>query len=215
MGCGYLVVEGHGDVQAALNLVVRLWDDLRLPTLHWADPIRGKNLHQERGVQKACRLVRTNPDVAGLLLLRDEDDACPKDAAPQAAGWVRALRLPFPAAVVLAHREYEAFFLPCISQMAGQKLRGPGNLERPGLVAGTVFDGNPEGIRGVKEWLSRHMPPGYTYKPTVDQLPMTRLMDFPTVRASNPPLPCFGTLERALQFLASQIQQRRHETYPH
>lgn len=87
MGRGYLVVEGHGDGQAALNLVVRLWDDLGLPALHWVEPIRGKNLHQERSVQKACPLVRTKTDVNGLLLLRDEDDACPKE-------FLRSLSLP-------------------------------------------------------------------------------------------------------------------------
>ena len=212
MGRGYLVVEGHGDGQAALNMVTRLWDDLKLPALYWADPIRGKNLHQERGVQKACQLVRSKPDADGLLLLRDEDDGCPKDAAPQAATWVRGWHLPFPAAVVLAHREYEAFFLPCIPLMAGRKLRGPGNLERPGLVDGSFFHGNPEGIRGVKEWLSEHMPPGHSYKPTVDQLPLTRMIDFETLRRSEPPLPCFGSLERALLFLAKQIQTKKHET---
>ncbi len=215
MGRGYLVVEGHGDGQAALNLVVRLWDDLKLPTLHWADPIRGKNLHQERGVHKACQLVRSKADVAGLLLLRDEDDGCPKDTAPQAATWVGGLRMPFPVAVVLAHREYEAFFLPCIPLMAGRKLSGPGNLERPGLVAGSVFHDNPEGIRGVKEWLSRNMPPGRSYKPTLDQLPMTRMIDFKALRNSDPPLHCFGSLERALRFLGEQIRTKKHETYPH
>jgi hypothetical protein len=215
MSRGFLVVEGHGDGQAALNLVSRLWIDLGLSTLHWADPIRGKNLHQERGVHKACELVRSKPGVAGLLLLRDEDDACPKIIAPQTAAWVRGQRLPFPSAVVLAHREYEAFFLPCVSVMAGRKLKGPGNLERPGLLPGTVFNGNPEGVRGVKEWLSRHMPEGHSYKPTVDQLPMTRMItDFRPLRNSNPALPCFGSLERALQFLAAQIQTKRHETYP-
>lgn len=215
MGRGYLVVEGHGDGQAALNLVYRLWDDLRLPKLHWADPIRGKNLHQERGIQKACQLVRSKPDVAALLLLRDEDDGCPKVIAPQTGVWVRGLHLPFPSAVILAHREYEAFFLPCIPIIAGRKLKGPGNLERPGLFAGSVFHGNPEHIRGVKEWLSAHMPAGHSYKPTVDQLPMTRLIDFKTLRQSEPPLPCFGSLERALSFLAEQIRTNKRQTYPH
>ena len=47
MGRAYLVVEGHGDGQAALNLVTRLAQDLGLPELHWAEPMRGRNLHQE------------------------------------------------------------------------------------------------------------------------------------------------------------------------
>jgi hypothetical protein len=214
MGRGYLVVEGHGDGRAALNLVVRLWTDLGLAALHWADPIRGKNLHQERGVQKAGELVRVKRDASALLMLRDEDDGCPRDLAPSAAAWLWRMRLPFPAAVVLAHREFEAFFLPCIGLMAGRKLVGPEGVEREGLLPDTAFNGDPEAIRGVKEWLSKHMPPTRAYKPTVDQLPMTRLVDFGRLRTAKPPLPCFGTLERALKFLARQLCSNRAGTYP-
>jgi hypothetical protein len=214
MGRGYLVVEGHGDGQAALNLVVRLSKDLGFTELHWAEPIRGRNLHQERGIQKAGELVRTKGDAAALLLMRDEDDGCPKDLAPLTAGWLKSLALPFPSAVVLAHREFEAFFLPCLSQMAGRKLVSPKGVERDGLLPDSVFHGNPESIRGVKEWLSQHMPAGRAYKPTVDQLPLARLVNFQILRAANPPLPCFGSMERAIQFLHRQINLGIVETYP-
>jgi hypothetical protein len=210
----YLVVEGHGDGQAALNLVTRLAKDLELSGLHWADPIRGRNLHQERGVQKAAELVRRKGDATALLLLRDEDDGCPKDLAPVAAGWLRNLSLPFPAAVVLAHREFEAFFLPCVARMAGQKLVGPGGVERPGLVPGSVFNGDPQSVRGVKEWLSKHMPVGRAYKPTLDQLALARMVDFRVLRVCNPPLPCFGSLERALRFLCRQLLLGSRDVYP-
>ena len=211
---GYLVVEGHGDGQAALNLVTRLTQDLGLVGLHWANPIRGRNLHQERGIQKAGELVRCKRDAAALLLLRDEDDGCPKQLAPLAAGWLRKLVLPFPAAVVLAHREFEALFLPCLSRMAGRKLVGPEGVERDGLLPSSAFCGNPESVRGVKEWLSERMPSGRVYKPTVDQLALTRLVDFQLLRGSVPPLPCFGSLERAVQFLHRQVGLERAETFP-
>lgn len=210
----YLVVEGHGDGQAALNLMIRLAEDLGLTGLQWADPIRGRNLHQERGIQKAGELVRCKGDAAALLLLRDEDDGCPKDLAPVAAGWLRRLELPFPSAVVLAHREFEALFLPCVSRMAGRKLVGPEGVERPGLLPGSAFRGDPESVRGVKEWLSKHMPGGRAYKPTVDQLALARLVDLQTLRLSDPPLPCFGSMERAVQFLYRQIGRGSVDTYP-
>ena len=210
----YLVVEGHGDAQAASNLVIRLAEDLGLPGLHWADAIRGRNLHQERGVQKAAELVRRKGDAIALLLLRDEDDGCPKDLAPVAAGWLRRLSLPFPSAVVLAHREFEAFFLPCLSRMAGQKLISPEGVERPGLVPGSVFDGDPQSIRGVKEWLSKHMPAGRAYKPTLDQLALARMVDFQMLRGCDPPLPCFGSLERTIRFLHRQPRPGRAGVYP-
>lgn len=210
----YLVVEGHGDGEAALNLVTRLAKDLGIAGLHWAEPIRGRNLHQERGMQKAGELVRGKGDAAALLLLRDEDDACPKDVAPLAAGWLRNLSLPFPSAVVLAHREFEALFLPCLSRMAGRKLVSPEGIERPGLLPGSAFTGDPESIRGVKEWLSRHMPPGRAYKPTLDQLALARLVEFRLLRESDPPLPCFGSLERATRFLHSRLPSGSTEVYP-
>jgi hypothetical protein len=209
-----MVVEGHGDGGAALNLVTRLAKDLGLAGLHWADPIRGRNLHQERGVQKAGELVRRKGDAAGLLLLRDEDDGCPKELAPVAAGWLRSMSLPFPSAVVLAHREFEAFFLPCLSRMAGLKLLSPEGIERPGLLPGSAFNGDPASIRGVKEWLSSHMPPGRAYKPTLDQLALARLVDFQVLRTSNPPLPCFGSLERAVRFLYMQMAAGSSVVYP-
>ena len=214
MGRAYLVVEGHGDGHAALNLVTRLATDLCLVGLHWAEPMRGRNLHQERGVQKAAELVRCKADAAALLLLRDEDDGCPRDMAPMAAGWLRDLSLPFPSAVVLAHREFEAFFLPCLSRMAGQKLVSPEGIERPGLLPDSAFDGDPQSIRGVKEWLSKHMPLGRAYKPTLDQLALARLVDFQLLRTCVPALPCFGSLERAVQFLYRHPGGGRAGVYP-
>ena len=214
MGRAYIVVEGHGDGQAALNLATRLARDLRLSELHWRDPIRGINLHQERGIQKAAEIVRCKGDAAALLLLRDEDDGCPKKLAPLAAGWLRNLSLPFPSAIVLAHREFESFFLPCLPRMAGQKLISPEGVERSGLLPSSAFHGNPESVRGVKEWLSKQMPHGRAYKPTVDQLALTRLVDFQMLRSSDPPLPCFGSMERALRFLYQQVCLGSANTYP-
>lgn len=214
MGRAYLVVEGHGEIKAAQNLVVRLAGDLGIHLPHWAEPIRGKNLHQPRGIEKACNLVRSKGDADALLILRDEDDACPAETAPESADWIREAQLPFPAALVLAHREYEAFFLPCVDRMAGHPLRDDRGIERPGLLPDTTFESDPEGIRGVKEWLTKHMPHGRSYKPTLDQLPLTRMVDFDRIRQYEPPLPCFGSLERALRFLSERIAAAIPDVYP-
>ena len=42
---GYILVEGHGEVEAAHNLITRLSRDVGLH-LPWATPRRWKNLHQ-------------------------------------------------------------------------------------------------------------------------------------------------------------------------
>ncbi len=126
-----------------------------------------------------------------------------RDMAPEAAGWVRPLKPPFPVAVVLLHREFEVLFLPCVAQMAGRPIVGADGQARPGLVAGSRYDGDWEAKRGVKEWLSERFPRGVRYKPSLDQLPMTRMIDVPTLRAAE--VPCFGSLERALRFLAASF----------
>jgi Domain of unknown function (DUF4276) len=214
MSRGYLVVEGHGELRAALNLVTRLWRDLNLDLqFHWSDPpIRGQALQTREGVVRACHLVRTKRDAGALLVLRDADDDidCPKTCGPQTADWIRAERLPFPTAVVLFRREFETLFLPCIDRMTGRPLRDDRGIERAGLNPGTVFTGQYESVRGVKEWLSRHFPPGRSYKPTLDQLPLTRMIDFGDLRQSG--LPSFGTLENALRFI--NTTRGGSEVYP-
>lgn len=197
---GYILVEGHGEVGAVDNLIARLWAE-RGAGHPWARAVRWNNLHQRSsrttgGVERAIDWARAKGDTGALLLLRDEDDACPKDKGPEIASWIRSLSPPFPVAVVLFHREYEVLFLPCVEQMAGRPLNG-----RPGLLPGSRYTGDWEATRGVKEWLTDRFPPGRSYKPTLDQLPMTRMIDLDTLRGAG--VPCFTTLERALDFLAA------------
>jgi len=198
LGKGYVLVEGHGELGAVDNLLSRLSRDLDLP-LSWAPASRWKNLHLQRGIEKGANYIRAKRDAQALLVLRDEDDACPRERGPLMAEWLLGLNLPFPAAVVLLKPEYEVLFLPCLDRMAG-RLLGSGAAARPGLQEGTRWEGDWEGRRDVKGWLSAHFPPNRSYKPTLDQLLLTRLVDFGVLRQSGPA--CFGTLERALAFLA-------------
>jgi Domain of unknown function (DUF4276) len=210
MGKGYLVVEGHGEDGAVPNLVNRLWADLALPHIIWnAKPLRGTALHQERGVLQLCDLLRRKPDCDVALFLRDEDDGCPKDRGPEAAEWLRRAELPFASAFVLFHREYETLFLPCLPLMAGKPIVDPNGNRRQGVREGATFGGDPQARRDAKGAVSSFMPPGRAYKPTIDQLALTRMLDFGTLRASG--LPCFTTLENALRFLS---QAAPGDVYP-
>jgi hypothetical protein len=197
LGKGYLLVEGHGELGAVDNLISRLTTDRGRP-LTWAPARRWLNLHQRTGIQRAANRIRAERDAEALLILRDEDDACPAQRAPAMARWLAELRLPFPAAIVLLHPEYEVLFLPCIDRMAGKPL-GTGAAARPGLLSGARWEGGWEARRGIKEWLTQQFPAHRSYKPTLDQLPLTRMIDLPTLRRAG--VPCFDTLERALAFL--------------
>jgi hypothetical protein len=193
---GYILVEGHGEVEAAENLITRLSHDLG-HFQPWTTPRRWPNLHQWRssgkgGVLKGVEFVRSKKDAGALLLLKDEDDGCPKTLAPAIADKLKELELPFPVAYVLLHPEYEVLFLPCIDRM--------------GFPVGTQWDADSwEARRGIKEWLSSRLPRGRSYKPTVMQLTMTRQVDFARLREVG--IPSFGSLERALIHLGRHFGQ--------
>lgn len=197
----YVLVEGHGETDAVLNLLVRM-ARARSDTIAWAPALRWPNLHQwsadkRGGVRAGVEFIRSKKNAASLLILRDADEGCPRQLAPAVATQLRELRAPFPVAYVLFKPEYEVLFLPCLARMAGRELDG-----RPGLVAGATWTGEHwEAKRGLKEWLSENFAPGKIYKPTMDQRALTQLIDLDTLRRAD--VPCFGTLERALSFLVA------------
>ena len=197
---GYLLVEGHGEVEAAQNLIVRVSKTVGL-FMPWSKPLRWPNLHQwqgQRGGMKAgAELIRSKSDAAALLILRDEDDQCPKQLAPEMAQQLRTLKLPFPVAYVLLHPEYEVLFLPCLSKMGFP----------PWDKASW------EARRGIKEWLSGKLPKGRAYKPSVSQLALTQKIDIDILRAAD--VPCFGSLERGLTFLSNHLQEPGTVYPPH
>jgi hypothetical protein len=187
-GKGLIVVEGHGEDGAAPNLVIKLWQDLGLPHAVWSPkPIRFAKLNSAVGVMELCGILRIRSDCARVLVLRDDEDGCPKDSGPLLGTWFRAAALPFPVAVTLTYREYETMFLASIASLAGKPIIDPNGAQRAGIVAGTTYQGDPQAKRDAKGVISSLMPPGRTYKPTTDQLALTRHLDFTLLRASGLP----------------------------
>jgi hypothetical protein len=119
----HVVVEGHGEVEAAGNLLARVTQRLGLP-LRWAPPRRGKIHGGIDAILKTAMAYRHEPKCDALLLLHDEDDACPREQGPVVSARLRQLALPFPVAFVLLHREYEVLFLPCLHRMTGARPDG-------------------------------------------------------------------------------------------
>lgn len=195
---GYILVEGHGEVEAAHNLIIRLSEELGL-YIPWAPPLRWKNLHQwesprHGGVRRGAEFARAQQDIGALLVLRDEDDGCPAELAPAMSERIRSLALPFPVSFVLLRPEYEVLFLPCLGRMTSL-----------GFPPGLVWDRQSwESKRDIKGWLSDQLPVGRSYKPTISQLPMARLIDFATIREAE--VPSFGSLERGIAFLAEHLE---------
>lgn len=168
-----LIVEGHGETDAvpilvrriaavvdpSLSVVIR--PVLRVPASRL---LRAGEL--ERQVEFAGRFVA--PDGAILILVdADAKDACPAKDGPQLLARARVARGDIDISVVLAKREFEAWFLAAATSLRGVR-RLSDDLEPPE---------NPEEIRGAKEWLSRHMPRHQPYAETTDQAALTQVFD--------------------------------------
>lgn len=170
------VVEGDGEREAVPLLLRRILTHNE----HWtwqvgqARVIGGIGTLTKRYDNVLQRLVLDSACDA-ILILNDLDDGCPMQEAQALARRAEQLQLPCPVAVVLAHREYEAWFLASLATIAG-------NYDLP---ADTRYPGGCEDLRGAKGWLSKQMPPGKIYKETIHQVKMTQLLDIDLARATS------------------------------
>ena len=174
------IVEGPGEVEAMPILIRRIAEVAAPETVpHVPRPIRVKRdrflkeNELERYVDLAGR--QAGPD-GGVLIVLDADDDCPPELASTILGRATRARSDRLIKVVLARREYEAWFLAAADSIAG--LRGlPSDLTPPA---------NAESIRNAKGWLTSSMPPGRAYKETRDQPALTSLFELATARRGAP-----------------------------
>jgi hypothetical protein len=108
----------------------------------------------------------------GVLVLLDADDDCPAEYGPLLLARAMAARPDKQVSVVLANREFEAWFLAAAPSLAGQ-FGFPGEFPRPH---------NPETPRDCKGLLTKARPRGQPYKETVDQAPLTSAFDLKMAR---------------------------------
>ncbi|MCS6951856.1 MAG: DUF4276 family protein [Bryobacterales bacterium] len=170
------IVEGHGEVTALPALLHRVArvvaprvrldvpPPIRIPRQKL---IRREN-ELERAVELAGRIVGGR---GGILVLLDADDDCPAQLGPALLERAQRVRGDTPIAVVVAKREFEAWFLA-----AADSLR-----ERGLLKSDAPQPTDPESVRGAKEWLGRHLI-GECYSEAVDQLRLAREFDVDAAR---------------------------------
>lgn len=171
------IVEGHGEVEAVPILIRRLSQKIAPEVrVEIQKPIRvsRSNLVIVDELRKYVELAaRQVDDAGGILVLLDSDDDLPCVLGPKLLAAVNAVRPDRKIGVVVAHREYEAWFLA-----AAESLRG-----RRGLAPDLVSPPDPEAIRDAKGWLTKHNVEGRSYKETLDQPALTAVFDI--VRARN------------------------------
>lgn len=166
------IVEGDGEV-SALPLLLRRLADWRSEST-WVDidrPIRVKRdrfLNREEEFRRYLLLASGKSGEDGwILVLLDADDDCPALLGPEILRRAQELLPDKRISVVLANREYEAWFIASAVSLNG--LRGL-EIERKDLSA------NPEIPRDAKGWLGERMS-SKTYGPTTDQPAFTQAMD--------------------------------------
>ncbi|MBT9490360.1 MAG: DUF4276 family protein [Rubrivivax sp.] len=157
------IVEGDGEVQALpvllrrVALVSGIGQGVRIER-----PIRvhrDRFLNRQEELRRMVILARekAGPDGAILVLL-DADDDCPARLGPELQARVRGIVPQTPACVVLANREYEAWFMASAASLHG--------------VRGFQWDGvappDPDLLRDAKGWI-RLRTLGRRYGPVHDQ----------------------------------------------
>jgi hypothetical protein len=171
------VVEGEGELGALPVLLRRLlyaaevWNADVLPPFH-VD--RGR-LVRQGGIESAVDALARRVPVdgpGGVLLLIDADDDCPADLGPALLRRAEATRPDRRIAVVLANREFEAWFLASAPSLGG----------KAGLDHGLDVPANHETLRDCKGWLTHHRADGNRYRPRVDQSALASAMDIELAR---------------------------------
>ena len=140
------VVEGHGESTAVPLLLRRMWElgwehqvaqPFRVPRSDLVDPVK-----LNRAVAVASRNVR---GPGGVLVLFDADDDCPVELNAKLQAVICDSRCP--VEIVVANREFEAWFLASISALR----------QHDAVQSDATYVGDPEQRRGAKEQLTKLM----------------------------------------------------------
>lgn len=188
-----LVVEGHGEQGASQLLVRRVlqerFGDYESTLLR---PQRRASIPAllARGGEALVRYQRVaEVDGDSVLWLLDHDDGCPLDSLRDAYEVLRQDGVRKPTAFAFLHREYESLFLEdaaCCSDYYGVPLDK--------FYAGRLG-------RDAKGHISRVLPRGTIYKPTVDQAPLTARLNLERLEQLSR---SYRHLEDALRWLCGE-----------
>ncbi|WP_199485184.1 DUF4276 family protein [Actinomadura craniellae] len=173
------IVEGQGEVQAlpvvlrriAARCVPETWLDLPRPYRAG----RG-SLLKAGGIEAAVTVVAEANRVDGVLVVIDADDDCPATLGPGLLRRAQECRPDKQHAVVLANREFEAWFLAAAPSLGGVR----------GLAEHLDLPAEPERPRDCKGWLTSRRTDGQSYKPTADQAALADRFDLDMARAHSP-----------------------------
>jgi hypothetical protein len=170
------IVEGHGEVTAVPILLRRLIAmlDLGIP-ISVEQPIRQPrgSLLKEGGLERAVGLAAIKGGELGEpFILIDSEGECPAVLGPIILSRANRARPDQQVSVVLAHHEFEAWFLASGSSLKGQ-CRMSDEIED---------HASPEDVQDCKGWLEQWMPLTSKYSETADQPSLTAIFNIDLTR---------------------------------
>lgn len=166
----YPIVEGQGEVAAAPVLLRRLVHNYaNCYGVEIGSPIRRKayEFMREDALKKAVLVAAAQADCAGIIVLFDGEDICPKEWGAKIGVWCQQAAQNIPCQVAIAYREYETWFLSALESLRG----------RCGIAVDAVSPELPERRRNAKGELSRLMPLASSYSPTLHQAGLSAVFD--------------------------------------
>lgn len=165
------IVEGDGEV-AALPVLLRRVGEWRTPDSYTQilPPIRvhrDRFLNRDEEFRRFLLLAAAKCGEDGwILILLDADDDCPAERGPQILERAQRIVPHRRVSVVLANREYEAWFIAAAESLDGQR--------------GFTFDPldaiNAETPRDAKGWIKARMV-SRSYGETTDQAAFSAVMN--------------------------------------
>jgi Domain of unknown function (DUF4276) len=189
------IVEGHGEVEAVGVLFRRLTAemDLAIP-IDIARPIRRPrgSLMKSGGLEAAISLAAIEMGESGaIFVLLDSEGECPAEVGPRLLARARSARTDKQISLVLAHHEFEAWFLASASSLKGCS----------GLSGSIEDHATPEDIQDCKGWLRHWKALTSKYEEPVDQPSLAAAFNLEIARRRAP---SFDKLYREFEAICRQ-----------
>ena len=115
------IVEGHAEVESFPVLLRRIFAQLGVSDIQVTRPFRVKRNRVVKAgeLERALsQTIRDRDGVAAIMVLIDSDDDCPAELGRQLLDRTRKTTQ-MPVSVVLAHREFECWFLGSKESLRG------------------------------------------------------------------------------------------------
>jgi hypothetical protein len=191
------IVEGHGEVEAVPVLLRRIVSEIdpnRTADVRGPIRVKRQKVTHDGELERYAQLAgRSSGDGGAVLVLLDADDDCPAELGPALLARSAAVTR-CPVAVVLALREFEAWFLAAAESLGGRR----------GLPEDMPTHPDPEAIHDAKGWIQQHRTDGFAYSPVTDQPALAGAFDLATARAGA----------KSFDKLWRDIERLMHETTP-